>query len=549
MKRIYIAKKAGFCMGVRRAVSLVLKALHSGIKPIYTYGPIIHNPQTLELLEKLGVRVLKNPQEGEGGICVIRAHGITKEERKILSKKFKIFDGTCPRVLRVQKLAEKGAKEGKTVIILGDREHAEVKGILSYAQEKGIVIENEKEAEGLPSMEKALFLAQTTQNEEKFFKIAEILKKKVKNLEVVSTICKATHHRQEEVKRLARICDLLIVIGGKFSANTRRLAEIAQNQGVSTLFIESSEEVSKNILNKYKKIGITAGASTPNWLINEVVDKLREKNFLYRLLKALNFLGILYSLSFLFFFLAFLIFMKIPLTFKNLLLAFYLFFLVLGLKSLEFWKQKENLRFFYSVKYKVLQKHKKFIKFFTAFAFFLALIFSLLYHPGSSSILIGALFLEEFLFNSFAVFFLDLLIFLVFSLYFLPFVSFKFFLLICEILLFLFCLKLYLEMVYLQSDGFLPKNFYIASLNFNEKKILSRIKLLFSVGVIFSLFFFLLKEAFLGINLVILWCLMNYFFKILSQRPLGQILYLESLSLFIPVLFLASSLIYRGLNF
>jgi Penicillin tolerance protein len=162
--RIKIAEKAGFCMGVRRAVNLVLRAVNQGLSPIYTYGPLIHNPQTLELLSRLGVKVIKTPEEGEvGGVCVIRAHGIPPQEREVLEERFKLLDGTCPRVLKVQALADRAVKEGKSVIIIGDKDHAEVKGILGYCQGKGYVVSSLRDLEALPRGTPFVVLSQTTQ--------------------------------------------------------------------------------------------------------------------------------------------------------------------------------------------------------------------------------------------------------------------------------------------------------------------------------------------------------------------------------------------------
>ena len=291
--KIKIAKKAGFCMGVRRAVNLVLKALNEKKIPIYTYGPLIHNPQTLELLNKLGVRVLKNMEEIPiSGVCIIRAHGIPPHEKEKLSKKFEIIDGTCPRVLKVQALAKKAISEGKNVVIIGDKNHAEIKGILGYCEDKGFVVNSFEDIEILPELKNYVILSQTTQDEKLFKELSQAILNKYPNGEVINTICNATEGRQNEVRNLSKTCDSIIVIGGKFSANTNRLAEIAKKEGKKVYLIEKVEEIPIEELKKEKTLGITAGASTPNWLINEVVDFLKSSTSkYYKILRTFSFLS------------------------------------------------------------------------------------------------------------------------------------------------------------------------------------------------------------------------------------------------------------------
>ncbi len=275
--KVLMAKKAGFCMGVRRAVQLALKAAGEAPRPVYTYGPLIHNAQALMLLEALGVRPLKEiPPQGQGTI-IVRAHGVPPEEKDRLRQVgFKVIDGTCPRVLRVQALARRYGKQGYHVIIIGDPDHAEVKGILGYAGEKGLVVSNLKDLDSLPPLQKYVILSQTTQDGEFFSFITQEILKRFPGGKVYDTICNATHERQREVRRLCESCDAIVVVGGKNSANTKRLAMIAQEEKREVFLVETAEELPLKRLGTFQKVGVTAGASTPNWVINQVVRTLEE---------------------------------------------------------------------------------------------------------------------------------------------------------------------------------------------------------------------------------------------------------------------------------
>ena len=275
--KVVMARKAGFCMGVRRAVQLAIKASYEAEKPVYTYGPLIHNEQALKLLEMLGVKPLdKIPLKARGTI-IIRAHGVPPQDKERLKEAgFKVIDGTCPRVSRVQALARRYSREGYHVLIVGDPDHAEVKGILGYAGERGIVVSNFRDLESLPSLQKYVILSQTTQDEEFFKLISEEILARFPGGKVYNTICNATHDRQREVRNLCRECDAIVVVGGKHSANTKRLAMIAREEGKDVFLVETAEELDLEKLRKYRKVGVTAGASTPNWVINQVIRTLEE---------------------------------------------------------------------------------------------------------------------------------------------------------------------------------------------------------------------------------------------------------------------------------
>ncbi|MHC4183649.1 MAG: 4-hydroxy-3-methylbut-2-enyl diphosphate reductase [Planctomycetota bacterium] len=275
--RVVVAKTAGFCMGVRKAMDSVLDAANEkgNNGHVYTEGPLIHNPQVLEMLEEQGINTLGKDTDISKSTVVIRAHGITPERRReIEATGANICDATCPRVMRVQKIIDKHADEGYSTIIIGDEGHAEVTGLLGYARGNGHVISSAEETADLPDMEKVCIVAQTTQDMRTFALIVEKLKQRYKNHKVFDTICSSTSKRQGEVMNLSETVDAMIVVGGKGSANTNRLAQISASKGMPTFLVETDEELELNKLLNFDTIGVTAGASTPNWLIQKVVDKI-----------------------------------------------------------------------------------------------------------------------------------------------------------------------------------------------------------------------------------------------------------------------------------
>jgi len=275
---IRLAETAGFCMGVKRAVDMVLDmAQHKGERQIFTYGPLIHNPQTVELLKKRGIIPVKDI-EGieEGTTVIIRAHGISPLERETLKKKgVMIIDATCPRVGRVQSIIKKHAAQDYRIIIVGDAEHPEVDGLLGYAGNHGIVVSSFGDVERIPAMEKVCVVAQTTQSLDEFRAIVEKIRSRVPETVVFDTICDSTEKRQAEIKELACAMDAVFIVGGRNSANTHRLAQISESMGTPTFHIETAEEIREVPLQTYNRIGISAGASTPNWIIEHVVDTIQ----------------------------------------------------------------------------------------------------------------------------------------------------------------------------------------------------------------------------------------------------------------------------------
>ena len=270
-------------MGVRRAVEMVLDAPYKHKSPISTYGPLIHNPQVLKLLEEKEISAINAIPDHGSGTILIRAHGVPPDVKENLKKVgFDVVDATCPRVIKVQSIIKRHAKHNYASIILGDQDHPEVVGLLGYAGKNGYVISSTSDLNSLPRFEKAIIVAQTTQNTLLFDEVEKLATEKFPHYKVFNTICDSTGRRQAEVKRLASSVDSIIVVGGFNSGNTQRLAEIAKKTGKSAYHIEMESDFEKLDLKSLvssRRIGITAGASTPNWTIKRV----------YRALEALSF--------------------------------------------------------------------------------------------------------------------------------------------------------------------------------------------------------------------------------------------------------------------
>jgi len=531
-------------MGVRRAVNLVLKALNANQTPLYTYGPLIHNPQTLELLSRLGVRVIKRvDEEVPKGYCVIRAHGVPPQEKKALEKRHFVIDGTCPRVQKVQALASRAVSQGKTVIIIGDREHAEVKGILGYSEGRGFVVSSLKDLKTLPELKDYVILSQTTQDEEVFKMLSQEILSRFPGGEVINTICNATEVRQREVKRLCSECEAILVIGGKFSANTNRLAQIARAEGKEAFLVESKEELPLKELEKFKTLGITAGASTPNWLINEIVDTLKSKfNSLYRIFRSFILLHFHEALIFLLLLSSLFFINPSLLNTKSLYLLPFAFFFQLFRKNLTNFLQRERLKFYYSLKASFLERHKTFIYFFLGFTLFLAILFGFLFHPRILSLLIIFTFLDFVLINNPFFSLLDLLFFISLLLYLYPYWIEPLLWVSLHVIIILFIWEIYKELLYQQSDGFLPKNFLILHFDLQEKNWFSLLKLL-SIISFLLLLFISLKFGYFDLLFLILLPFYMLILTLLEKRPLGQLLYLESLFVLPPFFFFLISLL------
>jgi (E)-4-hydroxy-3-methyl-but-2-enyl pyrophosphate reductase len=273
--KIIVAETAGFCWGVRRAIDKVLELSEQTTGPIQTLGPLIHNPQALEMLEKKRVRAVDSIDEITSDTVVIRTHGITPELRKKLqAKALRVCDGTCPRVAHIQAIIKRCVRAGKRVIIAGDPGHAEVVGLMGFAGEAGHVVSSVDDVSRLPEMDRIALLSQTTFGKDDYEAIAEAVRARFPQAEVYETICDSAAERQNEVKELAGRADAVIVIGGRNSANTKRLAELARAQGTPTYHIETDAELRPAMLDGAGTVCVTAGASTPHWMIQRVTDRL-----------------------------------------------------------------------------------------------------------------------------------------------------------------------------------------------------------------------------------------------------------------------------------
>jgi 4-hydroxy-3-methylbut-2-enyl diphosphate reductase len=262
-------------MGVRKAVDIALFASKETRGPIYTFGPLIHNPSVMALLDARGVKVLKEVPASGDGTVIIRAHGVPPDQKDALIRAgFSVVDATCPRVVKVQMLARHYAKKGFKCLVIGDRNHPEVAGIMGYAGKEGLLVSSEDDMDALTDLERYVILAQTTQDEERFREWSRRILERYPDGKVLNTICDSTRRRQEEVRRLAGLVDAVVVVGGKESANTRRLAEIIEECGKTAIAVETEEDLDKARISRFKAVGVTAGASTPNWIINRVAREI-----------------------------------------------------------------------------------------------------------------------------------------------------------------------------------------------------------------------------------------------------------------------------------
>ncbi len=278
-----MAERAGFCFGVKRAVDAILEALTAGKMEraetewaVWTIGMPIHNPQEVARLRTMGLRVAKDASEVPPGVKVlIRAHG---ESRAVLDelrgKGVCVIDTTCPFVRRAQDLANSLSDEGYHIVLLGDRNHPEIRSIMGYVDGGLDVVADEAEAERLPKRARVALISQTTQQEERLSSVAAVLVRRAGELRVCNTICRATMERQDAVRALVGRVDGVVLIGGRESANTGKLRNIAETNGLDVLWIESAEELDRGWFESRQRIGIAAGASTPEWLITEISNKI-----------------------------------------------------------------------------------------------------------------------------------------------------------------------------------------------------------------------------------------------------------------------------------
>jgi 4-hydroxy-3-methylbut-2-enyl diphosphate reductase len=276
---VLLAEEYGFCFGVERAVEMVEDALDEGVRPIRSLGPLIHNAQEMERLGAKGVSTIESPDQADNDtIAVIRAHGVTPKVQKELEERAaKVVDATCPFVTRVQHLAERAAKQGRDVVVAGNPDHPEMIGVVGYAPDNTYVVRDAGEVANLPALRAPLVVSQTTIKLKTFLEVAEAVRAKTDTEpQVVNTICSATRDRQDAARALAGQVEVFYVIGGRHSSNSVKLLAVCQEQCEKSFLIETPSEINPEDLVGVKRVGVTAGASTPNWLIDQVVARLHQ---------------------------------------------------------------------------------------------------------------------------------------------------------------------------------------------------------------------------------------------------------------------------------
>lgn len=281
--KVTVAKTAGFCFGVQRAVDKVYEQVALRTGSIYTYGPIIHNEEVVKDLEKKGVRVIGSQKELAQltqGTVIIRSHGVGRDiYRMIETQGLKLIDATCPFVKKIHRIVERESLQGRHIIVIGSASHPEVEGIMGWCPNRVSVIENEREAYefNVNSDTKLCIVSQTTFNNKKFKNLVEIISKKGYDNSVINTICSATDERQQEAAQIAKQVGAMIVIGGRNSSNTQKLFEICNKECENTYFIQTLVDLEQRELPPVDCVGITAGASTPNHIIKEVQKYVRDE--------------------------------------------------------------------------------------------------------------------------------------------------------------------------------------------------------------------------------------------------------------------------------
>ena len=274
---IVLAESLGFCMGVKRVVDMAYKALDkSNELPVVTLGPLIHNTQEIARLTASGIAVAETATLPKAGTVIIRAHGVAPQAYdELKSRGLKIMDGTCPYVHYSQRKAAELQREGYKVVIVGDKNHPEITGILGFVNNDAIVVKSVEEVRALPKLDRVGTIAQTTISPKKYNAILDALRERAIEVKVCETICDATEENQSAIRELSGEVDLIYVIGGRHSANSNKLVEIAQEKCPRTFLIETADEVNADDLQGVARIGISAGASTPDWMIQRVIERLR----------------------------------------------------------------------------------------------------------------------------------------------------------------------------------------------------------------------------------------------------------------------------------
>jgi (E)-4-hydroxy-3-methyl-but-2-enyl pyrophosphate reductase len=273
---VTVAPGTGFCFGVKRALKIAFDAARKSASPIVTLGPIIHNPQVVAKLEEEGVRVIRSLDDVAGGTLVVRSHGLPQRVLdQAAAKGMTIVDATCPFVKQVHNCAVQLEKEGYAVVVVGEEEHPEVLSIAGSLERPPTVVDGQKGLSKLGQVPKVGIVCQTTQPYEHLREVAEALLGRTQELRIMNTICEATCERQESALELARRVDVMLVVGGTMSANTRRLWELCREAGRDAYHIETSEGLRPEWFLGKTKVGVTGGASTPHWIVDEVVEAVK----------------------------------------------------------------------------------------------------------------------------------------------------------------------------------------------------------------------------------------------------------------------------------
>jgi 4-hydroxy-3-methylbut-2-enyl diphosphate reductase len=273
---IIVAKNTGLCYGVKRAMEMAKSTRRRRLGKVLTLGELIHNPQVIAQLENQGIYSTEDPESAEKGTIIIRSHGVAPEVyRRLKRKKIEIIDATCPIVKKIQKLVARLAKRSVEIVIVGNRRHPEIRGLIGYSGRKSRIVENEAQARDLPHRRKRAVLAQSTQDVFVFGRVVAALLEKTAELEVYNTICRSTRIRQKSTSDLASRVDVLFIVGGKNSSNTNRLYEISRRILKNTHFIENAGQIAPRFLKGATRIGISGGASTPPEAITEVMARIR----------------------------------------------------------------------------------------------------------------------------------------------------------------------------------------------------------------------------------------------------------------------------------
>lgn len=274
--KVKVAKSAGFCSGVQRAVLMALDVAKSHSGPLYTHGPLVHNTQAIQMLRSRGIQDTDRLDGCPPGMVIVRAHGIPPQELEDIHRRgFTILDATCTHIVASRKVIQTYADRGYHILLVGDEGHPEMLGLLGYAGDKGILLSSLAQAKEISGIDKACVIAQTTFNAELYEDICGVLQSRIPTCKVFHTVCDATRMRQDEVKQLALEVEALIVVGGRHSANTKRLFELALASGKPSFCVETAQDLDVKSLSSFRSVGVTAGASTPHWVIREVVEALK----------------------------------------------------------------------------------------------------------------------------------------------------------------------------------------------------------------------------------------------------------------------------------